>query len=112
MNPLFYEHELQDRESRGFVIGHTGLLATRQNGRIYLYRNRCPHRGIPLEWLEHQFLDPSGLLIQCATHGARFLPESGLCVSGPCQGQSLEPVPFRVLDGGIFPDLQGSGGGA
>ena len=109
--PLFYEHELGDRESRGFIINKVALFAVRQRGVIYLYQNRCPHRGISLEWLEHQFLDASGELIQCATHGALFLPESGLCVSGPCTGQSLTPVPFIVVDGGVFPQLQGFGSG-
>ncbi|MBE8716385.1 Rieske (2Fe-2S) protein [Cellvibrio polysaccharolyticus] len=109
--PLFYEHELADRESRGFIINHLAIFAVRQYGVIHLYQNRCPHRGISLEWLEHQFLDASGELIQCATHGALFLPESGLCVSGPCRGQSLIPIAFTVIDGGVFPEIQGLGSG-
>ncbi len=66
-------------------------FAVRRDGIAYFYINRCPHRGIPLEWQPDKFLDQSASLIQCATHGALFLIESGECVAGPCAGQASEP---------------------
>ena len=99
--------ELAEGQSRGFEIAEEKLLAVRKNGQLYAYRNRCPHRGIPLEWLPDQFLDNSASLIQCATHGALFLIESGECVAGPCAGQSLQELAIREDDQGIWVDLTG-----
>lgn len=87
-------------------INHQGhsLFAVRSGGAVYLYRNRCPHLGIELHWLEDQFLDVEETLIQCATHGALFLIESGECVSGPCLGQSLQALRCRVENGELHLD--------
>lgn len=84
--------ELAEGQSRGFEIDNDTLFAVRKDGQVFVYHNRCPHRGIGLEWLPDQFLDDSGSLIQCATHGALFLIDSGECVAGPCAGQSLAGV--------------------
>ncbi|SDI10657.1 Ferredoxin subunit of nitrite reductase or a ring-hydroxylating dioxygenase [Pseudomonas benzenivorans] len=92
MKRLCAPHELAEGQSRGFEIAGDKLFAVRKDGRLFAYRNRCPHRGIPLEWLPDQFLDHSASLIQCATHGALFLIESGECVAGPCAGQALEAL--------------------
>lgn len=97
--------ELAEGQSRGFEIAGEKLLAVRKDGQLYAYRNRCPHRGIPLEWLPDQFLDASASLIQCATHGALFLIESGECVAGPCAGQSLQELAIREDDQAIWVDL-------
>ncbi|EHY75968.1 Rieske family iron-sulfur cluster-binding protein [Stutzerimonas stutzeri ATCC 14405 = CCUG 16156] len=84
--------ELLEGQSRGFTVGELKVIAVRREGRPYLYENRCPHRGVALEWLADQFLDDSGSLLQCATHGALFLIESGECVAGPCAGQTLRQL--------------------
>ncbi|QXI27799.1 Rieske (2Fe-2S) protein [Pseudomonas vanderleydeniana] len=93
---------LADNSSRGFDLDGSPLLAVRRAGQVYVYRNRCPHRGIALEWQPDQFLDPSASLIQCATHGALFLIENGECVAGPCAGQSLTALPCREDAEGIW----------
>ena len=41
---------LAPNSSRGFDIDGHKLLAVRRDGIAYFYRNRCPHRGVPLEW--------------------------------------------------------------
>jgi len=97
--------ELAEGQSRGFEIAEEKLFAVRKDGQLYAYRNRCPHRGIPLEWLPDQFLDASASLIQCATHGALFLIESGECVAGPCAGQSLQELAIREDDQAIWVEL-------
>ncbi|MGQ7959413.1 Rieske (2Fe-2S) protein [Pseudomonas sp. SP16.1] len=84
--------ELAEGQSRGFLVETLNLLAVRRDGRVHVYFNRCPHRGAPLEWQADRFLDDSGSLIQCATHGALFLIDSGECVAGPCAGQRLQAV--------------------
>ena len=97
--------ELADASSRGFDLDGQKLLAVRRDGQVYVYLNRCPHRGVALEWKPDQFLDPSNSLIQCATHGALFLIEDGECVSGPCAGQSLTAIPSREDAQGIWVSL-------
>ncbi|WP_372760662.1 Rieske (2Fe-2S) protein, partial [Litorivivens sp.] len=47
----------------------------------------------------NQFLDRDDSLIQCATHGALFVVETGECVAGPCMGDCLEAVPIIEHNG-------------
>jgi nitrite reductase/ring-hydroxylating ferredoxin subunit len=94
--------ELAEGQSRGFLIDDLNLLLVRKHGRVHAYENSCPHRGIPLEWLPDRFLDDSGSLIQCSSHGALFLIESGECVAGPCSGDTLQPLECREDSEGIW----------
>ena len=95
-------NELTEGQSRGFAVAELKLLVVRREGQVYAYQNRCPHRGIPLEWQPDQFLDHSNSLIQCATHGALFLIESGECVAGPCEGQALQRLACKEDASGIW----------
>jgi nitrite reductase/ring-hydroxylating ferredoxin subunit len=94
--------ELGEGQSRGFSVMDSKLLIVRRDGQVYAYQNRCPHRGVSLEWQTDQFLDASQSLIQCATHGALFLIESGECVAGPCAGQTLNALKCREDSTGIW----------
>ncbi|MBU1460838.1 MAG: Rieske (2Fe-2S) protein [Gammaproteobacteria bacterium] len=94
--------DVMEGQSKGFEREGQRLLTIRKDGTLYVYKNRCPHRGIPLEWLPDQFLDSSGSLIQCATHGALFLIDSGKCVAGPCAGQALQALPYVEQNGTIW----------
>ena len=94
--------ELAEGQSRGFVLDQLNLLAVRRDGQVHAYINRCPHRGIALEWQPDRFLDDSASLIQCATHGALFLIESGECVTGPCAGQVLEKIACHEDAAGLW----------
>jgi nitrite reductase/ring-hydroxylating ferredoxin subunit len=102
MKRLCAPNELAEGQSRGFVIEDEKLFAVRKDGQVFVYRNRCPHKGISLEWLPDQFLDTSASLIQCATHGALFLIDSGECVAGPCAGQSLHALTCTENREGIW----------
>ena len=93
---------LGEGASRGFALDELRLLVVRREGRVYAYQNRCPHRGVALEWQPDQFLDASASLIQCSTHAALFLIESGECVAGPCAGQSLTALDCREDSQGIW----------
>lgn len=68
------------------------LIAVRRQGALRVFRNRCPHRGIELDWVPGAFLAIDGHHLQCATHGALFDPLSGVCISGPCAGEALEQL--------------------
>ncbi|GGO88557.1 hypothetical protein GCM10011348_44280 [Marinobacterium nitratireducens] len=93
--------DIPDSGSRGFQIDGRALFAVHHQGRYFVYENRCPHRGVPLEWLPDQFLDYERNFIQCATHGALFKIDSGECIAGPCNGQHLMAVPFDLVDGAL-----------
>lgn len=105
MKHLCTTADLPEAESRGFEREGLKLLAVRRQGQVFVYRNRCPHRGIALEWEPDRFLDDSASLIQCASHGALFLVENGECVAGPCEGQSLTAIPCREDAEGIWVEL-------
>ncbi len=96
--------DIPEGTSKGFTLAERRLFAVNQRGKIYLYQNRCPHLGIPLEWQDDEFLDSSKSMIMCANHGALFVNQSGKCVAGPCSGKTLIPVPYKLIDGSIFID--------
>ena len=75
------------------------VFIIRQGEQVHAYYNRCPHTGAPLNWLPDQFLDTSGSYIQCSGHDALFRIDNGLCVFGPCAGQSLTPVELILTSG-------------
>ncbi len=80
----------------------TGIVVIRQGDQIYAYQNACPHIGTPLDWFPDRFLSEDGQRLVCATHGAEFTIDTGACISGPCQGDHLEPVDVVVRDGVIL----------
>ena len=97
---------LSDPGSFGFTveIGNQRIdgFVVLRDGECFAYRNSCPHTGAPLDWVEHQFLDLDGALIQCSTHDARFLIDTGECVFGPCPGDSLDALQIVVQDENIY----------
>ena len=44
-------NDLPEAGSRGFQLSGLKLFAVRREQRAYVYANRCPHRGVALEWL-------------------------------------------------------------
>ncbi len=67
-------------------------------GEIYAYVNKCPHRYTELDWLPGEVFDDEGLYLVCATHGAVFEADSGLCADGPCKGLLLDKVQVCEVD--------------
>jgi nitrite reductase/ring-hydroxylating ferredoxin subunit len=82
--------------------GDVDVILLQWQGRLLAYRNRCPHTGVNLEWQPHRFLDLTGKYLQCATNGALFRFDDGLCLRGPCVGQHLTPIPLREDNQGIW----------
>jgi nitrite reductase/ring-hydroxylating ferredoxin subunit len=92
--------ELEATGSRGFTIGAgdwplRGFVVRASHG-VAAYVNTCPHAGHPLNFRPDKFLTPDRGLILCASHGALFTRDEGLCIAGPCPGQSLRRVPVEV----------------
>lgn len=104
MNRICMMEDVPEREARSFETSDgDNIFVTQRDGAFYAYQNLCPHLQVELEYLENQFLDREQEYIECSTHGALFLVETGECMSGPCQGQSLEKVDITVhSDGGIY----------
>jgi nitrite reductase/ring-hydroxylating ferredoxin subunit len=107
--------EIPDGTGRGFTLksGAPGdphgldidprgldILVVRSGDRAFGYVNSCPHGRSPLDWTPDRFMSRDGRHIQCATHGALFEIKTGRCISGPCVGKHLTPVPVIVTDDG------------
>ncbi|HLM52013.1 MAG TPA: Rieske (2Fe-2S) protein [Pseudoxanthomonas sp.] len=78
------------------------LILHRDGADARAWLNVCPHAGRRLDWAPGKFLQGKDGLLVCAAHGASFEPAGGLCVAGPCRGQSLRAVAVEVRDGEVF----------
>ena len=93
--------------ARGFDTGAGSgalrLIVHRGGNAVRVFENSCPHEGTPLDagQLEKALLTADGERLQCASHGAQFRIEDGVCVFGPCVGKALRRVPATIVDGHI-----------
>ena len=88
-----------------------GILLRLPDGAVRAYKNECRHLPMRLDDREPKELwDPSGCHLMCSSHGARYQPTDGLCVSGPCEGSHLKSLPIEVRDGEVFLDTSRIGG--
>jgi nitrite reductase/ring-hydroxylating ferredoxin subunit len=101
---------LDDPGTRGVELPGTtrsgaAFFVALKDGEWRAYRNSCPHTGAPMEWVPHEFLDLDRSFIQCALHGALFRVGDGMCLAGPCAGQSLQALPLRLDAQGVWVDV-------
>jgi nitrite reductase/ring-hydroxylating ferredoxin subunit len=75
----------------GFLVNH--------QGNFHAYVNRCRHMPTPLDFVRDEFISDDGRFLRCYTHGALYEFATGLCIDGPCKGESLYRLPVEV-DGG------------
>jgi nitrite reductase/ring-hydroxylating ferredoxin subunit len=68
----------------------------------YAYLNQCAHIAMEMDWQAGQFFDADGQRLICATHGAIYDPETGLCVGGPCHGAHLKSIPLRHFNHTLY----------
>jgi len=91
--------DLPPGTTRKFLLPGTGAsieaFAVNVDGTLHAWVNRCRHVSLTMDWVENRFLDDDGLIV-CATHGARYRPDSGVCVAGPPLGRALLRVPLRI----------------
>jgi nitrite reductase/ring-hydroxylating ferredoxin subunit len=103
--PVCRFDELRDTGARGFYVGEGEWpfrgFVVRQGPDLFAYANVCPHRRHPLDGTPDDFLVDEGRLIRCASHGALFSPETGLCLIGPCQGKNLLRLEVRIDQSGL-----------
>jgi nitrite reductase/ring-hydroxylating ferredoxin subunit len=81
--------------------GTLPAFVLRIDGRPVAYLNQCAHVPVELDWNPGRFLDETGTVIVCATHGAVYDASDGACVGGPCRGRGLQPVACREADGWV-----------
>ena len=82
-----------------------GILVRLNGAEVRAYKNECRHLPMKLDDREPKDLwDPARRYIVCSSHGARYQPGDGLCVSGPCQGSHLKTLPIEVRDGEVYLD--------
>ncbi|TWB47545.1 Rieske (2Fe-2S) protein [Nitrospirillum viridazoti] len=107
-SPLCRLADIADGQAKGINWGSGSareeILVARRGDRAFAYHNRCPHVGTTLDWTPDRFMSADGRHLQCATHGALFRVEDGLCIHGPCAGRSLTPVRVHVEDGAVHLD--------
>lgn len=90
----------EDGDQReGFVV--------RWKGRLHAYRNECRHIPMSLDWVENRFLSRDGCFLQCATHGALYEVDTGLCIDGPPAGEHLRALAVVELMGDIVVSVPG-----
>ena len=88
-----------------------GILLKLADGQIRAYKNECRHLPMKLDDREpRDFWDPSRTHLVCNSHGARYRPEDGLCVGGPCEGSHLRPLPIVVKSDVVYLDTSQVGG--
>lgn len=107
---LCHISELRESRAQGFdpfSEGQASLFVVKKNSSLYAYRDCCPHYGTtPLPWKKNEYLDKAGDVIVCAAHGARFDITTGVCISGPCVGESLSAIALYVRqDGQLVADI-------
>ncbi len=87
-----------------------GILLRLPDGTVRAYKNQCRHLPMRLDGREPAELwDDAGCHLVCSSHGAKYRPEDGLCVSGPCRGSHLKDVPIQVRDGEVAVDTTAAG---
>ena len=71
-------------------------------GSFHAYVNRCRHMPTPLDFVRDEFISDDGRFLRCYTHGALYEFATGLCIDGPCKGESLYRLPVRVDRGEVL----------
>lgn len=101
-----FEDGLPLNALRQLPFSHQGrayqLLTARVGSRVVAWLNLCPHWSIPLGMRTDLPLDETAPRLECGTHRAIFRLEDGECLSGPCLGEFLTPVPVVEALGRIF----------
>ena len=83
-------------------------FAVRFRGKVYAYVNQCAHQSLELDWSKGNFFDVAGGFLMCATHGARYCPDSGACAAGRCDGQALTSLGVLERDDHVYLAVDGA----
>ncbi len=74
------------------------IVLLRRGADVAGFLNCCPHMGFTLDWKPERIALDGGAFLRCVHHGAIFRSADGICVEGPCPGESLTPVRVEIVD--------------
>ena len=77
-------------------------FAVRYRGRCYAYLNVCRHQSLALDFGDAHFFDDDYDALVCCHHGARYRPETGECLGGPCEGGRLTRLEVEERNGALW----------
>ena len=63
-------------------------------GEMRAYENHCPHAGGPLNLIPDRYFMRNSPFLMCTRHAALFASDNGICIKGPCAGESLRALPI------------------
>lgn len=78
------------------------LMLLFQDDKYTAFKNFCPHQGRRMNYSLGKFLITAEGNLVCPAHGAEFKPDDGLCINGPCLGESLETIHIQLNEDSIF----------
>jgi nitrite reductase/ring-hydroxylating ferredoxin subunit len=97
---------LREGDGVRFSIALDGVsrdaFAVRWHGQVHAYVNTCRHESLPLDFGDAHFFDESYDALVCCHHGARYRPDDGVCVAGPCAGGRLTTLAVEERDGVLW----------
>ncbi len=97
---------LRDGDGVRFRIVLDGVdrdaFAVRWRDRVFAYVNSCRHESLPLDFGDAHFFDEGFHALVCCHHGARYAPDTGRCVEGPCEGASLTALAVEERGGVLW----------
>lgn len=96
---------LQHEQSCLLQIDNVSFIVFKWQNTYHIFTNSCPHNRKKLATQDSELMDDSGTLLVCEHHGAMFLPQSGLCVSGPCLGTYLDKATLIQSNSGYQVEL-------
>lgn len=77
-------------------------FAVRYRGKLQAYLNTCRHQSLALDFGDAHFFDDEYDALVCCHHGARYRPDDGVCVDGPCAGAKLTKLALEERDGELW----------
>ena len=106
MRILADARRLREGDGLRFVVRLHGVdcdaFAVRFRGHVHAYVNRCRHQHLPLDFGDAHFFDEAYDALVCCHHGARYRPDTGECVDGPCLGGRLTPLAVDEREGSLW----------
>lgn len=92
--------ELQEGQTIKFQVVRGGKridgFLARFAGEVVAYENSCQHIAINLDSEGGKLFSRDGHHFICQSHGAIYEPLSGLCVRGPCEGETLRRLEIKI----------------
>jgi nitrite reductase/ring-hydroxylating ferredoxin subunit len=77
-------------------------FAVRWKGSVFAYVNMCRHESLELDFGDAHYFDEDYDALVCCHHGARYRPDDGMCVAGPCLGGRLTRLAVEERDGALW----------